>query len=162
MGEGRIPQLSVITGWAQESGIVEAAPVSIPLRSVAAFEGVEVLAFFDESPKPTVGVVVHRPRLVTGQATHASFVVHDGDLEAASASCLHTRVALAVERGDGDVASVDVAVETNDGVRAMRVHLSTLWLPGAETPSLSARLGWLGPAGTRMMLQERSSSRTKE
>jgi hypothetical protein len=132
----------------ERRGFARAGQGTAPLRRLAAYQGVEVFAFVDDSTERTsasVDFVIRRPPIRHAAVRYAAFIARLPDGRGAAGSCSHIRVSLPIEPGDAASASVDVGVETGEGARRLRVQLGALWLSGAPTAKAIVRLDWRGP-----------------
>jgi hypothetical protein len=160
--------LSVITAW-QAGGVRQVGRGTIPMRSIGAMGGVEVLAFVDQDPtSPAVNLVVTRPPVKKGRVHGSAFIASLPDGTTAGASCRHARFAFPLERGNGGSATLIVAVETEKGVRPMRVNMSSLWLQSEADARVTARFDWDGPesdlfpdAARERAMRDRPSTRRR-
>lgn len=138
-------KLTVLRAWSEQSGGMRLmGKATVAMRPITSFNGVDVHAFIDDSAPNFVNVVIKRPALKSGRVRAKPIfgTLPDGVLS--NSTCRHVRVVLPLKKGDGATATFNIATETEQGARLVRVNVSTLWLASDPVGRVATRVDWDG------------------
>lgn len=138
-------KLTVLRAWAEQSGGMRLmGKATVAMRPIASFNGVDVHAFIDDAAPNFVNVVIKRPALKSGRVRAKPIFGTLPDGVTSNSTCRHVRVVLPLKKGDGATATFNIATETEQGARLVRVNVSTLWLASDPVGRVATRVDWDG------------------